>query len=324
MTRTDGDSGKHWLYQMLRIRMVEERIVELYPEQEMRCPVHLSIGQEAVAVGVCSALSSTDWVLSGHRNHAHYLAKGGNLKRMFAEIYGKATGCSGGKGGSMHLTDLESGFLGATPIVGSTIPIAVGAALSAVMREEDRIVTVFFGDGASETGVFHECLNMAALKRLPVLFVCENNLYSVYSPLKVRQPPGRTITSLASAHGLRTRRENGNDVNIVSEVSRESAAYARERKGPVFIEFMTYRWREHCGPNYDNDIGYRTVEEFEEWKAKDPVAGFEKRLLEEKRITPNEIEGARKGILAEIEEAVSFAKSSPFPPLNKLSDEVYA
>ena len=166
----DVDLRRRLLLDMIRIRMVEERIVDLYPEQEMRCPVHLSIGQEAAAVGVCSVLERDDWVFSGHRNHAHYLAKGGDLKQMLAEIYGKATGCCGGKGGSMHLTDLDAGFVGATPIVGSTVPIAVGAALTAQMRGDGRMVAVFFGDGAMETGVVHESLNFASLKRLPVLF----------------------------------------------------------------------------------------------------------------------------------------------------------
>lgn len=318
------DRNFSYYRQLLRIRLVEERIVELYPEQEMRCPVHLSIGQEAVAVGVCTELSPRDWVLSGHRNHSHYLAKGGDIKRMFAEIYGKETGCSGGKGGSMHLTDLQAGFLGATPIVGSTIPIAVGAALSASMRNEERIVAVFFGDGATETGVFHESVNIAVVKKLPVLFVCENNLYSVYSPLEVRQPRGLTIASLAAAHGLRVERENGNDVELVSHISADAVQYLRGGRGPVFLEFLTYRWREHCGPNYDNDIGYRTAEEFEEWQAQDPVAKCKKRLLENGAVDQAVIAQAGKEIRAEIEEAVAFAKSSAFPPSGNASEGVYA
>ena len=174
--------------EMVRIRIVEESIAEHYPEQEMRCPVHFSIGQEAVAVGVCVHLDPSDHVFSNHRSHGHYLAKGGDLKAMVAEIYGKEAGCSRGFGGSMHLLDLKHGFLGAAPIVGSTIPIAVGSALTATVKEEDRVTVVFLGDGATEEGVFSESLNFAALKQLPVVFVCENNLYSVYSPLSVSQP----------------------------------------------------------------------------------------------------------------------------------------
>ena len=320
----DSDMVMHLYREMLRIRRIEERIAELYPEQEMRCPVHLSIGQEACAVGVCAALHCRDWVLSGHRSHAHYLAKAGDLKRMLAEIYGKATGCSGGKGGSMHLTDLDAGFLGATPIVGSTIPIAVGAALSATMRDEDRVVAVFFGDGAAETGVFHESLNFAILKRLPVVFVCENNLYSVYSPMEVRQPTGRTIAQLAAGHGLRAEREDGNDVERVWQLAQDAVAQARTGDGPVFLELLTYRCREHCGPNYDNDLGYRTTEEFNAWRERDPVALCSDRLLAKGQLTDTEREDMERQLRAEIDEAVAFAKSSPFPSAEAFNTHVYA
>ncbi|MBI4331624.1 MAG: thiamine pyrophosphate-dependent dehydrogenase E1 component subunit alpha, partial [Chloroflexi bacterium] len=188
MQLTISDIEKKLYYAMLRIRLVEERIAELYPEQQMRCPVHLCTGQEAIAAGVSAHLTSDDYALSNHRSHGHYLAKGGDLKAMMAEIYGRVTGCSRGKGGSMHLVDLAAGFLGATPIVGSTIPMAVGAALATVMKGEKRVTVAYFGDAAVEEGVFHESLNFAALKRLPVVFVCENNFFSVYSPLSVRQP----------------------------------------------------------------------------------------------------------------------------------------
>ena len=196
--------------------MVEEEIAKRYPDQEMRCPVHLSIGQEASAVGVCAALKSTDWAFSGHRNHAHYLAKGGNLRSMISEIYGKETGCCGGRGGSMHLTDQSAGFIGATPIVGSTIPIAVGAALTAKQESKGRVVVVFLGDGAMEAGVVHESLNFAAVRSLPILFACENNLYSVYSPLSVRQPDNRSLADIAAGHGVKTLKVDGNDVDDVS------------------------------------------------------------------------------------------------------------
>lgn len=308
---------------MLRIRLVEERIAELYPEQEMRCPVHLSIGQEAPAVGVCAALSQKDKVLSGHRSHAHYLAKGGNLKRMLAEIYGKSTGCSGGKGGSMHLTDLNAGFIGATPIVGSTIPIAVGVALSSRMRGKDGIVAVFFGDGATETGVFYESLNFAVLKRLPVLFVCENNLYSVYSPMNVRQPGCRTIAQLAAVHGLRTERGDGNDVEKVWENACEAIAQIRSGMGPFLLEFLTYRWREHCGPNFDNDIGYRTVEEYETWCQRDPLVICAKRLLDQGVLSQREMQKEAECIRLEIDDAIAFAKSSPFPTSENCMSQVY-
>ena len=272
---------KQVYFQMLRIRLVEERIAERYPQQEMRCPVHLCIGQEAVAAGVCAALTREDYVMSGHRSHGHYLAKGGSLKAMMAELYGKATGCSRGKGGSMHLVDLEVGFLGATPIVGATIPIAVGTAFASLMRGESRVSVVFFGDAAPETGAFHESLNFAALKRLPVVFVCENNLYSTASPLSVRQPDGLELVERGRGHGVASEQGDGNDAVEVYERARRAVERARRGEGPTFLEFKTYRWREHCGPYYDNDLGYRSESEFQEWQGRCPLTRLKERLLGE-------------------------------------------
>ena len=189
---------------MLKIRRVEERVQALYPEGDMRCPTHFSIGQEAVAAGVCRNLRTEDYVISAHRSHAHYIGKGGSLRAMFAELYGKVDGCASGKGGSMHLIDLSVNFLGCVPIVGSTIPIGVGAAFGAMLQDRAAVTVIFFGDAATETGVFHESVNFAAVHHLPVLFVCENNLYSVNTPLDVRQPGNRTIAELARGHGIRT------------------------------------------------------------------------------------------------------------------------
>lgn len=306
------------LNDMLRIRLVEEAIAQHYGEQQMRCPVHLSIGQEAPAVGVCAALQSSDWVFSGHRNHAHYLAKGGDLKRMLAELYGKATGCCGGKGGSMHLTDLQAGFIGATPIVGSTVPIAVGAAFTAQQQGNGRVVVIFLGDGAMEAGVVFESLNFAALKNLPVLFVCENNLYSVYSPLSVRQPSNRTLGQLAQAHGISVTSVDGNDVVAVYDAACSAVSQVRTGSGPVFLELPTYRWREHCGPNFDNDIGYRSEAEYQQWKTLDPIVKLQKVLP---GFSLGEAEAA---IQAEIQDAFAFAKSSPFPDADTAGLHVYA
>lgn len=306
--------------QMRRIRLVDERIAELYPEQEMRCPVHLSIGQEAAAVGVCSALRPSDYAFGTHRSHGHYLAKGGDLRAMLAEFYGKETGCSGGRGGSMHLIDVAAGFLGSTPIVGSTIPIAVGAALAAAMRGESRVVAVFFGDGATEEGVFHESVNFAALRGLPVLFVCENNLYSVHSPLSVRQSPRRDLTAIADANGLASARLDGNDVELVYAAAIEAVERGRAGEGPTLLELDTYRWRTHCGPGYDGDLGYRTEVELEAWRERDPVAGAKRQLLAEGAYAV-ELERVEVEIETEIDEAVTFAKESPFPdPANALED----
>jgi len=310
--------------EILRIRLVEERIVALYPEQQMRCPVHLSIGQEGVAVGVCAALSREDWVLSGHRSHAHYLAKGGALKPMFGELYGRATGCARGRGGSMHLVDLEAGFVGAVPIVASTIPIAVGAAWGARMRGENRVVVAFFGEAATEEGAFHEAINFAQLKQLPVLFACENNLYSVYSPMEVRQPANREVFELAKGHGVESRQCDGNDVQEVLDLSRWAVERARRGEGPSFVEYKTYRWREHCGPNYDNDIGYRTEAEYLDWKQKDPLAHVERVLRERQALTDADLAAVQARIEAEIDEAVAFGKNSPYPDASELGTFVYA
>lgn len=309
---------------MLRIRLIEETIAERYKEQEMRCPVHLSVGQEGPAVGVCAGLRPDDLAMSSHRSHGHFLAKGGDLKAMLAELYGRAAGTSGGKGGSMHLIDLSCGFLGATPIVGSTIAIAVGAAFGVKMKKQKKVVAAFFGEGSTEEGVFHEALNFASLKKLPVVFVCENNLYSVYSPLSVRQPANRPITGLARAHDIRTLKGDGNDVVAAMRLTAAAAKHARSGAGPVFLELSTYRWREHCGPNYDNDIGYRTPAEFEKWKKLCPIARLEKKLLAAKALTPASVEAMKTEIMAEIDEAFRFAKASPYPDKSELLKGIYA
>lgn len=309
---------------MLRIRLVEERIAALYPEQEMRCPVHLCIGQEAVAAGACAALERRDYAFSGHRSHGHYLAKGGDLKAMLAEIYGKATGCAGGKGGSMHLIDLDAGFLGATPIVGSTIPIAVGAAFGASMRDEDRVTMAFFGDGAVETGVFYESVNFAVLKKLPVIFVCENNLYSVYSPLPVRQPEGRSIAGMARGLGIESIEGDGNDAEAVQRLCAVAVAKARAGEGPTFFEFATYRWREHCGHEYDNHIGYRTEAEYLAWKPRCPVALLEAKLLGGGLASRSALGDVATTLHREIDAAVAYARQSPFPDQQLMSAHVTA
>ena len=297
--------------------MVEEEIARRYSQQQMRCPVHLSIGQEAAAVGVCAGLQPTDWAFSGHRNHAHYLAKGGNLKSMIAEIYGKASGCCGGKGGSMHLSDLSAGFIASTPIVASTIPIAVGAALTAQRENLGRLVVVFLGDGAIEAGVVHESFNFASLKGLPILFICENNFYSVYSPLEVRQP-SRSLANLASAHGIRSLTVNGNDaVSINSEV-RASAAKIRAGDGPVFMELPTYRWLEHCGPNDDTNLGYREESEVKAWINRDPL----KHIQDEYGVSlmPYEIDALR----IEIQQCFDQAINDPKPEADQASTNVFS
>lgn len=307
---------------MLRVRRVEEAIADRYAEQQMRCPVHLSIGQEAVAVGVCAALRKEDGVFSNHRAHAHYLAKGGDLKAMLAEIYGRENGCCRGVGGSMHMVDLAAGFLGAVPIVGATVPLAVGAAWAAKLRGENRVIAVFFGDGTFEEGVVHESINFAALHRLPILFVCENNLYACYSRIDDRQPD-RPIHGVAAAQGCRTFTADGNDVQAVFDVSREAVAGLRSGQGPAFIECATYRWREHCGPNLDDNLGYRPQGELARWESVCPV----ERAAAFLRATPDGaavIESAEKQIAAEIADAFAFALDGPLPNSADLPGYLYA
>jgi TPP-dependent pyruvate/acetoin dehydrogenase alpha subunit len=264
---------------MLLIRMAEEAIAKNYSKAEMRCPTHLSIGQEAAATGVGLALRKKDLAVSTHRAHAHYLAKGGNLNKMIAEIYGKSSGCCKGRGGSMHLIDRSVGFEGSTAIVGNTIPIGVGLGLALKLEKKDAISVVYCGDGSVEEGVFYESVNFAATKEIPVLFVCENNSYSVYSPLNVRQPKHRQIFKMVNSMGVESRWDDGNDVMKAHNSANIALEYVRKKSKPFFLELETYRWREHCGPNYDNDIGYRTEEEFLQWKKRDPVKGFEKILI---------------------------------------------
>jgi TPP-dependent pyruvate/acetoin dehydrogenase alpha subunit len=308
---------------MLRIRLVEERIARLYPEQEIRCPTHLCIGQEAPPVGVSAHLARTDMVFSAHRSHGHYLAKGGDLAAMIAELYGKATGCALGKGGSQHLIDLEAGFMGSAPILASTISVGVGAAWGARMRQQDRVVVVYFGDAAVEEGVFHEAANFAALHRLPVLFVCENNLYSVHAALDIRQPANRTIVDLARGHGLFAAGVDGNDVEAIWRCAGEAMARARRGEGPSLLECATYRYLEHVGPQDDLALGYRSRDEHARWVERCPVTNYRSKLEAEANLGPDENDRMIAKITAEIDAAVAFAKASPFPAPEALAEHVY-
>ena len=322
--KVDREIKKNLLYQLMRIRIVEEAIAERYSEWKMRCPTHLCTGQEAVAVGVCAVLKKDDFVVSTHRAHGHYLAKGGDLKKMIAEIYGKATGCSSGKGGSMHLIDESVGFMGSTSIVGGTIPIGTGLGLSIKLNKTNQISCVFFGDGATEEGVFYESMNFAILKGLPVLYICENNFYSVYSPLCVRQPPGRSIFEMVKCLGIESSKGDGNDVIDVCSLVSQAVEYIRGEGKPLFLEFLTYRWREHCGPNFDNELGYRTYEEYCSWKERDPIMLLETQLLKQGTISQADIEKMKMAIQQEISEAFEFAEESPFPATEEAFKDLYS
>ena len=309
--------------QALRIRMVEEEIVARYPEQEMRCPTHICIGQEAPPVGVSAHLKTSDYVFSGHRSHGHYLAKGGDLKAMIAELYGRSTGCARGIGGSQHLIDLTAGFLGSAPILASTISVGVGAAWAARRRGEDRVVVIYFGDGATEEGAFHEAMNFAGVNRLPVVFVCENNLYSVHSALDIRQPPHRTVKDLGPVHGVEALAGDGNDIDAVWQMAEYAIDRARSGMNPVLLEFFTYRWKEHCGPGEDIGLGYRGEAEFEDWRARCPIAGYRK-ILQSGKILQNDSDVRMKEEIArEIDAAFKFAKASPFPPKEDMMRYVF-
>lgn len=307
---------KKLYYDMLRIRLVEEKLADWYISGLIKAPVHLSIGQEAVAVGVMAALKPEDKIVSTHRCHGHYLAKGGDLKKMMAEILGKATGCCGGKGGTMHLFDDSVGHVISAPLVGASIPFAVGLALSFKMKGENKIAVAFFGDGAVEEGVFWESVNFASVKKLPVLFVCENNLYATHSPILDRQPYNE-IFSRVKAHNIYCRRvENANDVLEVKRVSEMLVENARDNQ-PCFLEACTYRLREHWGPGEDWDLGYRTREEGELWIAKCPFKQLRK-VFDKEGIPQSDIDEMEKLINEEIDEAIKFAMESPAPSKEEL------
>jgi TPP-dependent pyruvate/acetoin dehydrogenase alpha subunit len=300
------------LYRALyRIRRVEEEVAKTYPTDKIKSPVHLSIGQEAIAVGVCDALRPSDIVFASYRGHAAYLAKGGDLRKMVAELFGKATGCAKGKGGSMHLIDVSHGVMGSSAVVGTTLPNAAGYAYALRFRNSDAIVAVFFGDGATDEGVFYETLNFAALKRLPLLFVCENNSYAIHTHQLKRQPQAN-IAQRAEAFGVPSE-TLPDDIDVVRD--RIGKAVERIRageSGPMLFECMTYRWREHVGPGEDYHLGYRTAEEAADWIQNDQVRRVGERLGHAERM---EIEASVEN---EIAEAFRFAEESPFPPSGEL------
>jgi len=311
---------KKLLFDMIRIRMVEEAIAEKYSAQEMRCPVHLSVGQEAPAVGVCSVIENEDFAFSAHRSHAHYLAKGGDLKAMLSELYGRKDGCCRGKGGSMHLIDRSCGFMGAVPILASSIPIGVGAAFGSILKKSPKVSVVFFGDSALEEGTFTESLNFAILKNLPVIFVCENNLYSVFSHVSSRRSSCREIFEVIEGYGIASLHGYGNDVVEVRKLAREAVDRAKSGGGPTFIELETYRFLEHCGPNKDDNVGYRPKKEIDDWRKRCPIIRLTKQLKENNQVSDQEIEISRKKFQRTIDEAFEFAKASPFPDQSHLYD----
>lgn len=312
------------LKKMKLIRIVEESIAEKYHEGKMRCPIHLCSGQEAIAASIGYLLDNKDYVVSTHRAHGHYLAKGGNLNKLLAEIYGKTTGCSKGYGGSMHLLDLKVNFMGSSAIVGNSLPIGAGLGLAIKLEGSKKISCIFLGDGCVEEGVFHETINFCAQRKLPVLFICENNLYSVYSSLSVRQPHNRSIAKMVNGMGIKSFSVNGNNVEKIIQLTSKELSNVRSGLGPRFIEFSTYRWREHCGPNFDNNAGYRTKKEFKKWKQNDPIKLYETNLIKNNEITKNEINKIENQILKKTYLAFNFAEKSPFPNQKEAYKNVYS
>lgn len=305
---------------MLLIRGAEQRIGELVSEGAIKTPCHLSIGQEAIPAGVCAALQQDDSLWGGHRSHGHYLAKGGDLRAMMAEIFGKATGCARGRGGSMHLVDPAQGIFGTVPLVGATIPLAVGAALSAKLRGTQQIAAAFFGDGATDEGHFHESLNLAALYRLPVLFVCENNLYSTHLTLMERRVKDN-IAESAAFHGLSGAVVDGNDVAAVYHAAQQAVHRARSGEGPTLLECRTYRWRGHVGPAADLDVGTDRRRELDEWQRRDPIAQC-RGVLSARGLSSEVLARIEAEVQEEINEAVSFARQSPAPDESELLHHV--
>jgi TPP-dependent pyruvate/acetoin dehydrogenase alpha subunit len=304
--------------EMHRIRRVEEEIARIYPSDKIMSPIHLSIGQEPISVGVCQALETNDVVFGTYRSHALYLAKGGDLREMMAELFGKVTGCAHGKGGSMHLIDPRHNMMGTSAVVATTIPHAVGYAYALKLQKKPQIVVVFFGEGATEEGVFYESLQFAALKKAPIIFICENNLYAIHSAWADRHAHVH-LCDRVRGFGIPAAQINNNDGETLhEEVARARRAMVEQMSGPVFLEAMTYRWNEHVGPGTDWHLGYRNQAEFNVWKSKDPV-----HLLGQE-LDPDLKARIDLEIEEEIRDAIAYAEESAFPPVSDLYADVFA
>ena len=305
---------------MFEIRLFEEKVFDLYGQNLVPGTIHLYAGEEAVAVGVCSNLNVDDYITSTHRGHGHCIAKGADLKRTMAEILGKKTGYCKGKGGSMHIADFAVGMLGATAVVGAGLPIAVGAGLSAKLRRTSQVVACFFGEGASNQGTFHESLNMASVWKLPVVFVCENNLYAM-GTRQSRVMNVQNIADRAVAYGIQGVTVDGNDVLAVHEAARTAVERARTGMGPTLIECKTYR---HKGHSRVDPGKYRPKEEVDEWLAKDPIKRLRQTMVDNKIVTQTEIDSIEKEVADEVADAVKFALESPYPKGEEALEDVYA
>jgi len=316
----DKDKKIEMYRKMLEIRLFEEKVFELYGQNLVPGTIHLYAGEEAVAVGVCANLRKDDYIVSTHRGHGHCIAKGARLDKTMAEILGKKTGYCMGKGGSMHIADFSIGMLGATAVVGAGIPIATGAGLSIKLRRTDQVTACFFGDGASNQGTFHEGINMAAVWKLPVLFVCENNLYAM-GTRQTQVMLTKDIAKRAVAYGIPGVSVDGNDVIAVYEAAQQAVRRARSGDGPTLIECRTYR---HKGHSRFDPATYRSKEEVEEWLDKDPVRRLKNQLLERNDLSNTEVKQIEKEVSDAVEAAVKFAKDSPYPAPEEALEDVYA
>ncbi|MFC1869596.1 thiamine pyrophosphate-dependent dehydrogenase E1 component subunit alpha [Thermodesulfobacteriota bacterium] len=306
---------------MLTIRRFEERVAHEFHNGAFPGFVHSYIGQEAVAVGVCANLNIDDRIVSNHRGHGHCIAKGADLRRMMAEIYGKKTGYCKGKGGSMHIADFSIGMLGANGIVGAGLPIAVGAAMAAQLEGEKGVSAVFFGDGACHEGEFHEALNLASIWNLPIIFVCENNLYGFNMPV-CDAIPVENISDRASAYAMPGTTVDGNDLIAIYEATEKAVLRARSGEGPSLLEFKTYRWHTHFESDAIPD--YRPQEEIETWKCKCPISSHEQRLVRDGILNANELEALDTHVMSQVEEAVKYAVESPLPDPKDALEDVYS
>lgn len=310
---------------MIRIRLCEESFVEPILRGEVNCPVHLYSGQEAIAAGVCAALDEKDYIFGTHRSHGHYLAKGGGMRELVAEVFCKEAGCSKGRGGSMHIIDPAKGVMGSIPIVGGTISLALGAALASKIRKDKKVTVSFFGDGATGEGVLYESLNFAALKKLPIIFACENNFYSTHLPIRECRPEN-DIIKIGKPFCIQSYKVNGNNVLKVYEAASKAVEFCRKGEGPILIEFTTYRLRGHVGPD-DNIQGthadIRPQEEIERWKKKDPIKNLERVLINNRISKKEDLRKIKQEVEQEVEAAHVFARMSSNPNPEELAKYVF-
>jgi pyruvate dehydrogenase E1 component alpha subunit len=306
---------------MSLIRRFELRLAEIYHTDAVKSPVHLSVGQEAIAAAICDPLEKDDIVSNTYRCHATYIAKGGDLNEMMAELYGKLTGCAGGRAGSMHLIDMKNGIMGASAVVGTTIPVATGYALAmqaeAAKTKRQRVTVSVFGDGATEEGCFYESINFAALRKLPILYVCENNRLAIHTPIEKRWATERLCERVAT-YGIETHKLNDDDVFAMRDTVAKAVAKIREQSGPIFIECSTYRWLEHVGPLDDHKDNYRDLNEYRRWKERDQITRLAAML------DADTVSRLDNEITAEIHAAEEFAENSPYPGIEELHKHVYA